>query len=57
MVTYTIESKFPEEDSWHPVWIAPANRTTMEELVRTLSLYRKNNSDVLYRLIKFEVIG
>lgn len=57
MLTFQIEGKFPDEHEWHTIWSAPENRSTIEELVRTLNLYRKNNPDLLYRLIKIEIIG
>ena len=57
MVTYNIESQFPLEPVWHPVWAAPAERTSVEDLIKTLALYRKNHPEMIYRLVKIEVIG
>jgi len=57
MITYEIQSKLLEEGTWHTVWIAPADRTTIEELVVTLGRYRRCHPDVTYRLVKHEVIG
>lgn len=57
MITYEIESRLPGEDSWHTVWITPAERASMQELIMTLGRYRTNHPDCSYRLVKHEVIG
>jgi hypothetical protein len=58
MVTFQIQRQFAcDTDEWHTIWTAPGDRTTIQELVNTLAVYRKNNPDNCYRLIKFEVIG
>ncbi len=57
MITYEIEGKLPGDDIWHTIYTASADLTTIEELIRTLGLYRTNHSDASYRLVKIEVIG
>jgi hypothetical protein len=57
MITYEIEGLLPGDDSWHTIYTVSADLTTIEELTRTLSLYRSNHPDASYRLVKIEVIG
>lgn len=57
MITYAIEGMLPGDDSWHTIYTASADLTTIEELIRTLGLYRTNHPDAKYRLVKQEVIG
>lgn len=57
MITYKIEGMLPGDDSWHTIYTASADLTTVEELTRTLGLYRTNHPDAKYRLVKIEVIG
>jgi hypothetical protein len=57
MITYAIEGMLPGDDSWHIIYTASADLTTIEELIRTLGLYRTNHPDASYRLVKHEVIG
>lgn len=57
-VTYAIEVWNEYEDGqWHTLWIAPADRTSIEELNNTLARYRKAQPTNTFRLTKFEVIG
>jgi len=57
MITYSIESQFPLETTWHTVWAISEECSTIEEIVRNLGRYRQNNPGVNYRLIKIEIIG
>ena len=46
-----------EEGQWHTLWTAPADRSTMTEIISTLARYRKAQPMNTFRLLKCEVIG
>lgn len=45
------------EGMWQTLWKAPADRTSIAEITRTLERYRKAQPMNTFRLTKFEVIG
>ena len=58
-VTYSIQAwnEFIDDGRWTTLWTAPGDRTTIEEINRTLDRYRKAQPMNTFRLTKFEVIG
>jgi len=57
-VTYSIQAwNEIEEGQWSTLWTAPGDRTTIEEINKTLAMYRKAQPMNTFRVTKFEVIG
>lgn len=57
MISFEIQSQYQLDPEWHTIWTTSEDLTSVEELVRTLGLYRRNHPDVLFRLVKTEIIG
>ena len=56
-ITYSIQVWNEIEDGrWTTLWTAPEDRTTIEEINRTLKMYRLAQPMNTFRLTKFEVI-